>query len=67
MLLSGDFPQTNDLTFLVRQREMINMLIEGPSVQVLKEGIATFVSVINTIRIAETTQLKSHHTNMLNP
>lgn len=67
MLLSGDFPQTNDLTFLVRQREMINMLIEGPSVQVLKEGIATFVSVINTIRIAETTQLKSHHTNVLNP
>ena len=32
MLLSGDFPLTNDLTFLVRQREMINMLIEGPSV-----------------------------------
>ena len=67
MLLSGDVPQTNDLTFLVRQREMINMLIEGPSVQVLKEGIATSVSVINTIRKAETTQLKSHHTNVLNP
>lgn len=54
-LLSGDFPQTNDLTFLVRQREMINMLIEGASVQVLKGEIATCVSVINTIRIAETT------------
>lgn len=67
MLLSGDFPQTNDLTFLVRQRAMINMLIKGPSVQVLKEGTATSVSVINTIRVAETTQLKSHHTNVLNP
>lgn len=67
MLLSCDFPQTNDLTFSVRQRAMINMLIEGPSVQVLKEGIAMSMSVINTIRVAETTQLKSHHTNVLNP
>lgn len=61
MILRGDFPQTKDLTLPVRQREMINMLIEGPSVQVLKEATATSVSVINNIRVAETTQLKSHH------
>lgn len=47
MILRGDFPQTKDLTLPVRQREMINMLIEGPSVQVLKEATATSVSVIN--------------------
>lgn len=59
MILRGDFPQTKDLTLPVRQREMINMLIEGPSVQVLKEATATSVSVINNIRVAETTPLCS--------